>query len=155
MNYVQCVASTAQDKMPQSLNHYNFFRTLDFPLSLWERGSIILWRAGLSIKHLIITWEFYSQARVDISGKLAFSPLSTVFLTCEAPSAFLHRLLVKESLAKCTGLDSHIFGDKIMAWTVHLKSTSSAQGRGGAAHSPSKCRKCSLKWTRDVQVEHF
>lgn len=43
MNFLQCVASTAQDKMPQSLNHYNFFRTLDFLfISLGESDHLSL-----------------------------------------------------------------------------------------------------------------
>lgn len=151
MNFLQCVAGPAQDQTPQSSNHCSFIRTLDFLcISLGERDHLSL-KGWVIYKALDNPMGFCSKARVDVLKKMSFSPSSTVFLTCEAASALLCRKLLKESLAKSTGLDSHILETK--SWPEHLIWKYLFSSELHTHHQ--KSHKCSSKWTRDLQMEYF
>lgn len=136
-----CCWYTTQGETTQSLHHYKFFRTLLFLfISLGERDH--LWRAGLSIEHLIITWEFYSKARVDMLRKMSFCPPSTAFSTCETSSALwiaFERITGKVHSPWLSHLWRQNHGLNIWKAPVQLRA------RVGAAHSPLEVSQLFLK----------
>lgn len=123
-----CCWYSTQGEMTQSLHHYKFFRTLHFLfISLGERDH--LWRAGLSIEHLIITWGFYSKAKGGYAQENEFLPTKhSLFnlwnIICTVDCFWKNHWQSAQSLT-VTSLETK-------SWSEHLKSTSSAQSQGGS-----------------------